>query len=150
MAKQQGSRAQPEKPKPVETKVQLRTSDILTDEEVAALREQLLAKKQRIHDLYSADVRAGQEASQEMTDDIVDRANSSYSRELMFSLSDSERQQLIEVEDAIRRLDSGVYGFCQHFGRPIGLQRLQAVPWTRYSIEAQELMEKGLLEDEGA
>jgi DnaK suppressor protein len=131
-----------------ETKKAMTTADILSSDEVATLREQLLNKRKRILDLYSHDFRAGQESSQEMTDDLVDRANSSYNRELMFSLSDAERQQLIEVDEALRRLDDGTYGFCQHSGKPIGLLRLQAVPWTRYSVEAQELAEKGLLPEE--
>lgn len=126
------------------------TADILTAEQVEALHAQLLLKRQRIVDLYAADVRAGQEATQEGTDDIVDRANNSYSRELMFSLSSSEREQLIEVDAAIRRLEDGTYGFCQYSGKPIALARLQAVPWARYSIEYQELAEKGLLEEDGS
>ena len=125
------------------------TSDILAPEAVATLKEQLLSKRQRIVDLYAADVRAGQEATQEGTDDIVDRANNSYSRELMFSLSSAEREQLLEVDAALRRIDEGTYGFCQHSGKPIALARLQAIPWARYSIEYQELAEKGLLEEEG-
>ncbi len=125
------------------------TADILTADTVASLKEQLLHKRQRIVDLYAADVRAGQEATQEGTDDIVDRANNSYNRELMFSLSSAEREQVIEVDAALRRIDDGTYGFCQHSGKPIALARLQAVPWARYSIEYQELAEKGLLEEEG-
>lgn len=125
------------------------TADILTPDTVASLKEQLLHKRQRIVDLYAADVRAGQEATQEGTDDIVDRANNSYSRELMFSLSSAEREQMLEVDAALRRIDDGTYGFCQHSGKPIALARLEAVPWARYSIEYQELAEKGLLEEEG-
>lgn len=125
------------------------TQDILTADLQASLKEQLLNKRQRIVDLYDADVRAGQEATQEGTDDIVDRANNSYSRELMFSLSSAEREQLLEVDAALRRMDEGTYGFCQHSGKPIAVARLQAVPWARYSIEFQELAEKGLLEEEG-
>lgn len=125
------------------------TADILTADTVASLKEQLLHKRQRIVDLYAADVRAGQEATQEGTDDIVDRANNSYSRELMFSLSSAEREQMLEVDAALRRIDDGTYGFCQHSGKPIALARLEAVPWARYSIEYQELAEKGLLEEEG-
>jgi DnaK suppressor protein len=125
------------------------TRDILSDEQVVELRAQLVLKRQRIVDLYTADVRAGQEATQEGTDDIVDRANNSYSRELMFSLSSAEREQLIEVDAALRRLDEGTYGYCQYSGKPIALARLHAVPWARYSIEYQELAEKGLLEEDG-
>ncbi len=133
-----------------ETKKSYKTSDILSAEIVQELRDQLLAKRKRIMDLYEADVKAGQESAQEDTDDYVDRANSSYNRELMFSLSSAERDQLIEIDDALKRLDQGTYGYCQYSGKPIGLPRLQAVPWARYSVEYQELAEKGLLDEDGA
>ncbi len=128
----------------------MKTSDILTPEAIEGLRQALLRKRQRIIDLYEADVKAGQNSAQEDTDDYVDRANSSYHRELMFSLSNAERDQLIEIDEALRRLDEGSYGFCQYSGKPIGLPRLEAVPWARYSVEYQELAEKGLLDEEGA
>src|SRR5947199_8588160 len=75
-----------------------------------ALRQRLLQQKQEILNMYKQDLRAGQESADDGTDDIVDRANNSYNRELMFSLSDSERQLLLQVEDALRRIDDGAYG----------------------------------------
>jgi DnaK suppressor protein len=133
-----------------DTKRNFRTADILSDDIVTRLREQLLEKRRRILDLYAADVKAGQESHQEDTDDYVDRANSSYNRELMFSLSSAEREQLIEVDEALRRIDQGTFGYCMYSGKPIGLPRLEAIPWARYSVEYQELAEKGLLDEDSA
>ena len=123
------------------------TSDILAPEQIEELREALLKRRQRILDLYDRDIRAGQESAQEGTDDLVDRANSAYNREFMFSLSSSEREQLLEIDRAIERLEGGTYGFCQYSGKPIAIERLKAIPWARYSVEYQELAEKGLLEE---
>lgn len=123
------------------------TSDILAPEQVEELRQALLKRRQRILDLYDRDIRAGQESTQEGTDDLVDRANSAYNREFMFSLSNSEREQLLEIDRAIERLEGGTYGFCQYSGKPIAIERLKAIPWARYSVEYQELAEKGLLEE---
>src|SRR6185503_20009033 len=94
-----------------------------------ALRERLLQQKQEIVNLYSQDVRAGQESADDGTEDIVDRANNHYNRELMFSLSDTERQRLLQIEDALRRMDEGSYGRCSNCGGPINPLRLEAVPW---------------------
>ena len=77
-----------------------------------ALRERLLQQKQEIVNMYKQDVRAGQESADDGTEDIVDRANNSYNRELMFSLSDSERLMLLQVEEAIHRMEQGIYGRC--------------------------------------
>lgn len=114
------------------------------------LRQRLVRHKQEIISLYQQDVRAGQESADDGTEDIVDRANNSYNRELMFSLSDSERQMLFQVEEALRRIEDGTYGRCANCGQPINVQRLEAVPWTRFCINCQELAEKGLLADEVA
>lgn len=119
----------------------------LTDPaDLDALRESLEKKRRELLSLYAHDVRVGQESSDESADDSVDRANNSFNRELMFSLSDSERQMLILVEEAFDRMTSGEYGQCTHCGEPIGLARLKAVPWARYCIACQESEERGILE----
>jgi RNA polymerase-binding transcription factor len=114
------------------------------------IRQRLLKQKQEIISMYQQDVRAGQESADDGTEDIVDRANNSYNRELMFSLSDSERQLLFQVEEALRRIEDGSYGACANCGQTISLQRLQAVPWTRFCIDCQELAERGLLSEEAS
>ena len=112
-----------------------------------ALRDRLLSQKQEILDMYNQDLRAGQESADDGTDDIVDRANAAYNRELMFSLSDSERQMLLQIEDALSRIKEGTYGRCSNCGNPIAPQRLEAVPWARFCIDCQEKAEKGMLSE---
>ena len=119
----------------------------LTDPaDLEEFRQTLETKRRELLSLYAHDVRMGQEANDESADDSVDRANNSFSRELMFSLSDSERQMLILVEEAIGRIEKEEYGHCTHCGRQIGLARLKAVPWARYCIDCQESEERGILE----
>jgi DnaK suppressor protein len=93
---------------------------------------------------------AGHVPADDGTEDIVDRANNSYNRELWFSLSDSERQLLLQIDDALRRMDDGRYGHCSSCGRPINLKRLEAIPWARFCVDCQELAEKGMLEAEAS
>ena len=97
--------------------------------------------------MYKQDLRAGQESADDGTEDIVDRANNAYNRELMFSLSDVERSTLLQIENALRRMDEGGYGRCANCGQTINALRLEAVPWARFCIDCQELAEKGLLEE---
>jgi DnaK suppressor protein len=112
------------------------------------IRERLMNQRQEILNMYKQDVRAGQESADDGTEDIVDRANNSYNRELMFSISDSERIMLLQVEEALKRMDEGTYGRCANCGQSISIPRLQAVPWARFCIDCQELAEKGLLSEE--
>ncbi|MGE5233849.1 MAG: TraR/DksA family transcriptional regulator [Acidobacteriota bacterium] len=118
-----------------------------TAREFEAMRESLQHKRQEMLNRYKRDLRVGQETSDDGTDDIVDRANNSYHRELMFSLSDTDRVQLLQIEAALKRSENGTFGKCVHCGQLIALQRLLAIPWARLCIDCQELAEKGMLED---
>ena len=115
-----------------------------------ALRERLQNQRDEILNMYKQDLKAGQESADDGTEDIVDRANNAYNRELMFSLSDNERATLLQIENALRRMDDGIYGKCSNCGQSINILRLEAVPWARFCIDCQELAEKGLLEVEAS
>jgi DnaK suppressor protein len=51
-------------------------------------------------------------------------------------------RMLIEVQDALKRIEDGTYGKCTVCGRPIEPARLEAVPWARYCLEDQEKIDK--------
>ena len=114
---------------------------------IDVVRRLLTTHRDEILAMYEHDVKAGQEASDEGSDDIVDRANNAYSRELLFSLSDGERHTLLRIEEALQRTESGTYGICTNCGNEIRPGRLKAMPWARYCIDCQELAEKGMLEE---
>jgi len=60
------------------------------------------------------------------------------------SLVDSERRILDEIDEALDRIEKGTYGICLGSGSPISRNRLQAIPWTKYSIEYATQLEKGM------
>jgi len=104
----------------------------------------------RQHELRRTVVRTeqdGRSADDEATQDIADRAASSYTKEFLFSQSNNDRQLLAMVETALQRIREGAFGECVNCGNEINAKRLEAVPWTRYCIECQEKLEKGLLEE---
>ncbi|HVS62793.1 MAG TPA: TraR/DksA family transcriptional regulator [Thermoanaerobaculia bacterium] len=114
----------------------------------AALREALIAKRAEVLQLYELDVRAGLKgASSDGNEDIVDLANSAYNRELSFAISDSERELLQQIDEALARMEEGSFGACTSCGQPIASPRLRAIPWARYCIDCQELEERGLLRE---
>lgn len=112
---------------------------------VEALAERMGEHRAEILDLYRRDLGIGTGVSHD-GDDEVDRANFDTDRELALALSRSERDMLLQIEEALERIDQGKFGDCVACTKPIGEQRLQAIPWARYCIECQELEEKGLLE----
>jgi DnaK suppressor protein len=50
------------------------------------------------------------------------------------------------IDEAFNRMNDGAYGVCTNCGTTIGEKRLQAVPWTPFCIDCQELQEKGMLQ----
>ena len=130
-------------------KTKTASSGVLSTKVRNEIREQLLEQKQQILDLYEHDLREGQRASDEGSEDIVDRANSAYNREFLFSLSGAERDTLFQIEEALGKIeaDGGGYGSCENCSREIPLARINAVPWAKYCIDCQELEEKGLLQE---
>ena len=100
----------------------------MSQESFKALHDRLVQQRQEIVDMYKQDVKAGQESADDGTEDIVDRANNSYNRELMFSLSDSERVLLLQIEAALSRIEKGIYGRCANCGNMIHPLRLEAAP----------------------
>ena len=113
--------------------------------DLKVVREQLELKRREILSLYENDLRAGQRSSDEGAEDLVDRANSAHHREFLLSLSGAERDLLLEIEQAVERIDEGGFGSCVHCGEEISPPRLQAVPWARYCVSCQERSEQGLL-----
>lgn len=89
---------------------------------------------------------AEEETSDEATQDIADKAVSSYTREFLYSLSDNDRNTLLLIDQALGRIDDGTFGNCLNCGVVMSEKRLLAVPWAPHCVECQELAEKGLLE----
>ena len=109
-------------------------------------RELLVEQRKRILDMYQHDLKLGKQRADEGPEDLVDQANNAYNREFMFQLSGNERQLLIQIEEAMERLEKGKYGICIECETEIAEPRLQAVPWARFCIDCQEKEEKGLLD----
>jgi len=112
---------------------------------VKAFREKLQEKKQAILETFTKNKSYGMEADGEPSQDIADKAANSYTKEFLFSLSNSERRLLQQVDDALSRIDNRSYGVCAACEAPLNLKRLQAVPWATLCIQCQEKEELGQL-----
>lgn len=75
----------------------------------------------------------------------ADLGSDNYELEFTLSLLESERQLLHEIDDALQRINNGLYGICEGTGEPISRTRLKFEPWTRYTVEYASLLEKGLV-----
>ena len=74
--------------------------------------------------------------------DIADRASLETDRSLELRTRDRERKLIAKIDEALRRLEDGSYGFCEETNERISLRRLEARPIATLSIEAQERHER--------
>ena len=74
--------------------------------------------------------------------DIVDQASSQTEKSVELRASNRRRKLVSKIDQALKKIKDGTYGFCEETGEPIGLKRLIARPIATLSIEAQERHEK--------
>ena len=74
--------------------------------------------------------------------DQNDRASLEADKALELRTRDRARKLISKINEALQRLEDGVYGFCEDTGEPIGIERLEARPIATLSIEAQERHER--------
>lgn len=82
------------------------------------------------------------------TPDPVDLAVRNYSKNVMLAVSENESKQLTLIDEALVRIEDDEYGTCQNCEKEINPKRLAAIPWARYCLDCQELLEKGMLDEE--
>ena len=104
-------------------------------------RESLVGQVQQA-ELYS------RERDAEATQDPADMAANAYTKELLVSMSDNDRQMLNLIDEALVRMDDIGYGKCIRCGEAVPEKRLEAVPWARHCVRCQELQERGLLNED--
>ncbi len=72
----------------------------------------------------------------------ADAGSDAYDRDFALSLLSQEQDALYEIEQALKRIELGTYGVCEISGKPISHARLEAAPFTRYTVECQAQLEK--------
>jgi len=115
---------------------------------VEAFKKRLEERQRELRTNVSRNEQDGRAADLDTAQDVADRASSSYQKEFLFHQSSNDRQLLQMVEGALSRIREGTFGECISCGNEINAKRLEAVPWTRYCIECQEKLEKGVLEQD--
>ncbi len=114
----------------------------LTKKEKDDFRAKLAAKKESITRKLTDTIIESKEMESNVAQDLVDKAETSYTKEFLLSLSDGDREKLLLIDEALKRLEHGEFGVCQVCGKDIGMKRLEAIPWTPYCIDDQEKAEQ--------
>ncbi len=110
-----------------------------------SFRKPLLEKKRDLSEAYNKNKTYGRLTDEEGSQDLADKASNAYTKEFLYSLSNTDREVLQKVDDALQRLDKGVFGVCVECGENLNKKRLEAVPWASHCLSCQEKVERGIL-----
>jgi DnaK suppressor protein len=73
---------------------------------------------------------------------MADSGTDNFDRDFALSLLSSDQDAIYEIEEALKRIEKGTYGVCELTGKQIPKARLDAIPWTRFTVEAQAQLER--------
>ncbi len=73
---------------------------------------------------------------------MADSGTDNFDRDFALSLLSSDQDAIYEIEEALKRIEKDTYGVCELTGKPIPRARLDAIPWTRFTVEAQAQLER--------
>ena len=115
--------------------------EFMNDRQIEYFKQKLLTWKEEIL-RESRETLTHLQSETENHPDIADRASSETDRALELRTRDRQRKLISKIDDALRRIEDGSYGFCEETGEPIGVARLEARPIATLSLEAQERHER--------
>jgi RNA polymerase-binding transcription factor DksA len=73
---------------------------------------------------------------------MADSGTDNFDRDFALSLLSSDQDAIYEIDEALKRIQKGTYGVCELTGKTIPKSRLDAIPWTRFTVEAQAQLER--------
>lgn len=115
--------------------------DFMNGEQIAYFRQKLLGWKDAIiRESRETMVTLASGPIQEA--DLTDRASSETDWSIHLRTRDRQRKLISKIDSALRRIETGEYGFCEVTGEPISLARLEARPIATMTVEAQERHER--------
>jgi len=85
------------------------------------------------------------ESAQEMAGyslHMADSGTDNFDRDFALSLLSSDQDAIYEIEEALKRIEKNTYGVCELTGKAIPRARLEAIPWTRFTVQAQAQLER--------
>lgn len=113
----------------------------MNDKQLEYFRRKLVEWKDELLE-QSAETLEGLQDSAHNVPDIADRASEETDRALELRTRDRQRKLVAKIDSALRRIESGDYGYCEVTGEPISLRRLNARPIATMTLEAQERHER--------
>ena len=113
----------------------------LTKKQVQTLYEKLMSERDRVVQGHGAHLSDAISNVDPLSDEM-DVAQRHTEQAYLMRFADKERKLLVQITNALEKLELGDYGVCEGTGEPIAYKRLELRPWTRYSVEYKEQVER--------
>lgn len=104
--------------------------------------QNLLELHGRLRDQMTGLAKESQSEMESYSLHMGDSGTDNFDRDFALSLLSSDQDALYEIEEALKRIEKGTYGTCELTGKSIPRARLDAIPWARFTVEAQAQLEK--------
>lgn len=118
----------------------------LTPLEIGSIRTALLLKRAEllgdVNSMEDEALRRDCNNSSHTPIHLADLGSDNHQIEHTLDLVGNEKKTLFEIDDALDRIEKGLYGNCQRDGLPIPKARLKAIPWTRFCVTCAMLSDK--------
>jgi DnaK suppressor protein len=113
----------------------------LVKKNIALLENLLLKRREEVfREVRDLENRWGETSEPQI--EVEEMAQEMELTESYAKLDETERRQIREIDQALKKIDSGRYGICETCGKPIATNRLKVIPWTRYCRKDAEKEEK--------
>jgi DnaK suppressor protein len=110
--------------------------------EWAKYQKHLLELRERLLNQMSGLAKESAEEMPGYSLHMADSGTDNFDRDFALSLLSSDQDAIYEIEEALKRIEKNTYGICELTGKPIPKARLDAIPWTRFTVEAQAQLER--------
>ena len=111
-------------------------------DKLAQFRKRLVEKQRQLSEEVGRTALYVKDQEDDSIKDLGDQANTAYTREFFFELGNGDRRLLRDVVSALQKIDDGSFGTCERCSEDIADKRLEALPFARYCIDCQRLIEQ--------
>ncbi len=105
-------------------------------------KKKLVEKQRQLVEEVGKSALYGKGQEDDSIKDLGDQATTAYTREFLFELGNGDRRLLKEVTAALQKIDEGSFGACERCAEAISEKRLEALPFARYCISCQRVIEE--------
>ena len=120
----------------------IKAKKIRLDPATIKTRAQLVLNQQELLNIIQVNQSTERNTTESNFSNEIDMASDLEGREMMFQLTSRDRNELKKIQEAIYKIDHGIYGICESCSKKISAQRLKILPLSTLCIECKEIIEQ--------